>query len=83
LNVLQKIFASIRHLIYKEIRQIVRHRSSSYTEKYITKNEMKDLLSKLDVRSIRVAVFELYNLKYDERALMKAYYTFMVDQKLV
>jgi hypothetical protein len=83
LNVLQKIFAAIRHLIYKEIRQIVRHRSSSSTEKYITKNEMKDLLSKLDVRSIRVAVFELYNLKYDERALMKAYYTFMVDQKLV
>ncbi len=40
---------------------------------------MKDLLANLDVRAIREAVFDLYGLKYDERALMKAYYTFMVD----
>lgn len=44
---------------------------------------MKDLLANLDVMAIRVAVFELYGLKYDERALLKAYYTYMVDQKLV
>jgi len=44
---------------------------------------MKNLLAEMDVRLIRVGVFDLYNLKYDERALMKAYYTFMVDQKLV
>lgn len=37
----------------------------------------------MDVQKIRSDVFELYNLKYDERALMKAYYSFMIDQKLV
>ena len=44
---------------------------------------MKNLLAEMDVQKIRSDVFELYNLKYDERALMKAYYSFMVDQKLV
>ena len=42
---LKKIFAAIRHAIYKRIRDIVRTRS----EKYITKNEMKDILMGLDV----------------------------------
>ena len=57
----------------------MRNRNSSSTDKYITKNEMKDLLANLDVMAIRVAVFDLYGLKYDERALMKAYYSYMVD----
>ena len=57
----------------------MRSRSGNSTEKYITKNEMRDLLANLDVKAIRVAVFDLYGLKYDERALMKAYYSFMVD----
>ena len=57
----------------------MRSRSGASTEKYITKNEMKDLLANLDVKAIRVAVFDLYGLKYDERALKKAYYSFMVD----
>jgi len=49
------------------------------TEKYITKNEMKSIMSELDVQKIRQDVFELYNLKYDQRALMKAYYSYMID----
>ena len=40
---------------------------------------MKNILSEMDVQKIRSDVFELYNLKYDERALMKAYYSFMID----
>jgi len=41
---------------------------------------MKDILASLDIMKIRIDVFDLYGLKYDERALIKAYYTFMVDQ---
>ena len=53
LAMLKKIFAAIRHAIYKRIRDIVRARS----EKYITKNEMKDILMGLDVQTIRARVF--------------------------
>lgn len=45
LAMLKKIFAAIRHVIYKEIRGIVRSRQ----DKYITKNEMKDILMNMDV----------------------------------
>ena len=41
---------------------------------------MKDILASLDIMKIRIDVFDLYGLKYDERALIKSYYTFMVDQ---
>jgi hypothetical protein len=55
---LKKIFAAIRHVIYKEIRVIVRSRS----EKYITKNEMKDILMNMDVQAIRGKVFSMHGL---------------------
>jgi hypothetical protein len=45
LSMLKKIFAAIRHVVYKEIRHIVRGRA----DHYITKNEMKDILSNMDV----------------------------------
>ena len=44
---------------------------------------MKDILASLDIMKIRSDVFDLYGIKYDERALLKAYYTFMVDQQLI
>ena len=56
LKVLKKIFATIRHLIYKEIRDIVKERK----EKYITKNEMKSILHNMDMQMIRTKVFHLY-----------------------
>ncbi len=45
LKILKKVFAGIRHHLYKEIRAIVRPRE----EKYLTKNEMKEILHNLDV----------------------------------
>jgi hypothetical protein len=58
LMMLKKIFAAIRHVIYKEIRQIVRSRANHY----ITKNEMKDILASMDVQTIRARVFNMYGL---------------------
>ena len=40
---------------------------------------MKDILQNLDVLQIRHDVFELFGLNYDERALLKAYYSYMID----
>jgi hypothetical protein len=53
MKILKKIFAAIRHVIYKEIRSIVRNRPDTY----LTKNEMKDILLNLDVQTIRAKVF--------------------------
>ena len=58
IKILKKIFAAIRHTVYKEIRGIVRSRD----EKYLTKNEMKDILHNMDVQSVRAKVFQLYGL---------------------
>ena len=44
---------------------------------------MKDILSGLDTRQLRQDVFKLYDLIIEERDLIKAYYTYMNDQKLV
>jgi hypothetical protein len=44
---------------------------------------MKDILAGLDTRQLRLDVFKLYNLMIEERDLIKAYYTYMNDQKLV
>jgi hypothetical protein len=44
---------------------------------------MKDILSGLDTRQLRQDVFKLYDLMIEERDLIKAYYTYMNDQKLV
>lgn len=41
---------------------------------------MKDILSNLNTRKIRQDVFDLYGLKIEEQDLIKAYYTFMIDQ---
>ena len=75
--IIRKIFAVLRHLIYKEIRSIVRGRQSPA---YLTKTEAKDVLSKLDMREVRTKVFALFGIVYDERSLVKAYYTFMSDR---
>eukprot|EP00347_Sterkiella_histriomuscorum_P015111 403358280 len=82
LKILAKVFASIRHIIYKQIRTIVRARD----EKYLTKNEMKDILHNLDTQSIRNRVFEIYGLpepsprQPSHRILQKAHYTYMIDK---
>ena len=82
LSMLKKIFAAIRHVIYKQIRELVRGRP----EKYITKNEMKDILMNMDVQTIRAKVFQLYGLpepsprQPSHRILQKAHYTFMIDK---
>ena len=82
LLMLKKIFAAIRHVIYKQIRELVRGRP----EKYITKNEMKDILMNMDVQTIRAKVFQLYGLpepsprQPSHRILQKAHYTFMIDK---
>ena len=44
IQILKKVFAGIRHTIYKEIRGIIRPRE----EKYLTKNEVKDMLHRLN-----------------------------------
>ena len=73
-----KIFAVVRHQLYIQIRSLVRSHST-HTEKYVTKNEMKEILGSLDVRKIREDVFDLYSLKLENQDLVKAYYTFMID----
>jgi hypothetical protein len=35
------------------------------------------------MREIRTQAFKLYGLEYDERCMVKAYYTFMSDRGLV
>jgi hypothetical protein len=85
LKILKKIFAAIRHVIYKEIRGIVRNRP----EKYITKNEMKDILHNMDVQTIRTKVFQMYGLPQpspknpSHKILQKAHYTFMIDKEFM
>ena len=82
LQMLKKINAATRHIIYKEIRGIVRGRK----DPYLTKNEMKDILHNMDVQTIRGKVFQLYGLPEpsprnpSHRILQKAYYTFMIDK---
>jgi hypothetical protein len=75
--IVKKIFAVLRFQIYKAIRAIVRGRQGSA---YLTKNEVRDVLGSLDMREIRTQVFKLYSLEYDERSMVKAYYTFMSDR---
>ena len=74
--------------MYKKIREIIRSRKGSA---YLTKNETKDLLGSLDIESIRNRVFKLYGLKVEgsdqdvvnQRALVKAYYSYMSDKSFV
>lgn len=58
-SVTNKIFAVIRHLVYCQIRTIIRSRKNS-TDRYITKNEMKDVLASLDTVKMRQDVFALF-----------------------
>lgn len=77
-----KIFAVVRHRIYVGVRQLVRTRERAY----VTKNETQAILEALDIRKIRQDVFRLYgfaDFEYEERALLKAYYTYMSDSKFV
>jgi hypothetical protein len=68
--------------MYCAIRALVRQREKAY----VTKNETKAILEALDIKKIRQDVFRLYGFadyEYEERALMKAYYTYMSDAKFV
>ena len=82
LKMLNKIFAAVRHILYKEIRAIVRSRK----DHYLTKNEMKDILNSMDVQTLRAKVFNLYGMPEpsprhpSHRILQKAHYTFMIDK---
>ena len=78
-----KLFAGIRYQVYCAIRQLVRTQPDP--RKYITKNQMKDILQSLDTAEIRRNCFELFALPADttERDLIKAYYTYMSDAALV
>lgn len=60
-RVVKKIFAVMRHLIYKEIRAIVRSRpiSKDSPMQYVTKNETREILHNLNVQQIREQVFGL------------------------
>jgi hypothetical protein len=52
----------------------------------VTKNETRVILESIDITSIRKEVFRLYGFaeyEYEERALMKAYYTYMSDSRFV
>jgi len=55
----------------------------------LTKNELKDILHKLDVQKIRNTVFRMYGLldpspRYpSHRTLQKAHYTFMIDKEFM
>jgi len=82
LSVVAKIFAVIRHKIYCAIRALVRQREKAY----ITKNETQTILEGLDIKKIRQDVFRLYGFadyEYEERVLMKSYYTYISDTKFV
>lgn len=76
------MFACTRHRIYAEIRKIVRERE----QKYITKNEMRDILNRIDFQTIRAKVFKLYGLPEptprtpSHKTIQKAHYTFMIDK---
>ena len=94
--VVKKIFAVMRHLLYREIRKIQRARGSKTalsssavsgtSNHYLTKNELRKILEELDIATIRRQVFNLYgvqladNLGEEQRTLLKAYYTYMSDR---
>ena len=82
-QITQKIFAVIRYQIYTQIRTIIRSRPAGTTDKYITKNELKDILGSLDTLKVRRDVFNLYGLKnFKEGDLINAYTAFLIDDKL-
>jgi hypothetical protein len=47
---------------------------------YLTRNEATDVLAAINIKDIRTQVFQLYGIEYEERSLIKAYYTFMSDK---
>lgn len=62
--IIKKIFAVLRHMLYKEIRKILRSRSnktalsasvnvSGTNANYLTKNELRRILEEIDVGGIR------------------------------
>ncbi|CDW76168.1 UNKNOWN [Stylonychia lemnae] len=85
MKILKKVFATIRHRVYKQIRDIVRPRP----DKYITKNELKDILHNLDFQNIRARVYTMYGLpeptprQPSHRILQKAHYTYMIDKEFM
>lgn len=62
----------MRHLLYKEIRTIIRRRAtasnlnssavSGTSNNYLTKNELRRILEEIDIGGVRQQVFELYGL---------------------
>lgn len=88
---MKKVLAVSRHIIYSEIRKVVRARgaqtalsSSTSSKHYLTNNELRKILEELDFGKIRRGVFTLYGLgdetEYAPRSLLKAYYTYMSDR---
>ena len=71
--VVKKVFAVMRHHLYKEVRQILRSRvndktvsslqASGTSNNYLTKNELRRILEEIDIGSIRQNVFSLYGLE--------------------
>lgn len=59
-KIVKKIFAVMRHLIYKEMRGIIRSRPITKDKPaYVTKNETREILHSLDVQQIRENVYSL------------------------
>ena len=94
-KIVKKIFAVMRHLLYKEIRKVLRARTnktalsaqisvSGTNKNYLTKNELRKILEEIDIGGIRKQVFALYGLEdekeSEQRTLLKAYYTFMSNR---
>ena len=74
----------MRYELYGQIKLMVSGRS----EYYITRNEMKWIMNKLDLWRIRSDVFAIYNIPLSRpdidpphEVLMRAHYTYMIDTK--
>ena len=95
LLIIKKVFAIMRHLLYKNVRQVIRNRgsktalsttNSEYQTPYLTKNEVRKILEEMDIQQIRQQVFQLYGLselQLEERLLYKAYISYMSDRHFV
>lgn len=85
----------MRHLLYRDIRKILRTRQTDESNQailggskhYLTKNEVRRILESIDVAGIRRSTFELYGIfephEDEQRSLIKAYFTYMSDREFV
>jgi len=72
--VVKKVFAVMRHTLYKEIRKVIRARgnqtalsqsaaSTGASSNYMTKNELRRILEEIDIGQIRQDVFAMYGMQ--------------------